>query len=129
MIIFKDEIPPIVDRKSEQEQKSYEKEINSIVLLNLKFDFYARLVLVGAILVFVIINYYFLIHFINTQAHLESAKRLSENISSNYIKYSIGINSVLLLVISYWFKGKGATSLLKGAMDGLLTRKTNNEDC
>lgn len=87
----------------------YDKEINRIILRNLKIDLFARLVIsIVAIGVF-IYNIWYIDKLIYSQ--------VAQDVILNYIKYGIGFSSLLILIIGYWFSKHGALTVLTKAMD------------
>ncbi len=101
----------------------YSTFVNWIVGINLVIDTLARPALAGLIVYFTYKNYHHLLDFIEQQSNLKASDRLAEGAISQYIKYSIGLTSVLIITIGYWFLGSGgAVHVLKDAIKSVTER-------
>lgn len=121
---FKDLTIRSADRNARKEKVSYDEKVEKIVINNLRVDMWARIVLASIVVIFVGVNYCEILHFVSYQSELPINTRVPPFILGDYIKYGIALNSVLLAIVSYWFASRGASAILKDAMNHVFINKS-----
>jgi hypothetical protein len=112
--------------RKENSSEPYDGHINRIILFNLWTDWRMRIFLAVSIIGFLIWNINKLSTFIEHQNAFLPSQRLSPEITASYIKYSLGINGLVMLVAGYWFGARsGSQRLMNDVMKEKITKYLN----
>lgn len=114
--------------KKENSPDPYDGSVSTIVLVNLWADFWARIVIAIVFFAFLFWNIHNLTIFIHNQSIAPTNERLNNEIISDYIKCNLGINGLIMLIVSYWFGSRsGSQNLMNNIMEEKRERYLNNK--
>lgn len=107
------------------DEQHHKHTLQQMSVSSVKFDAWAKIIIFVLFIVYVAWQVYTIHDFIYREMSTPLDKRLSPTIIITYIKYSLGFNSALLLVLGYWFGGKGGFSrLVNRVVTGIVNKKT-----
>jgi len=101
----------------------HKDELQSLTVKSVNFDLWAKAILFVFFIGFVGWQLGTLFHFLHHK-ELSYYDPLSSQTLNTYIKYSLGFNSALTLVLGYWFSAHGGFSkLIHKITDSIMKKK------
>lgn len=100
-------LPPLdqlQEVKLEDKSSEHKKALESISIRNVKFDFWAKILIFVGLIAYIITQMIFVHGLID--------KKSDPSIITTYIKYSLGFNGLIIFILGYWFSSTGTFSKL-----------------
>lgn len=105
--------------------KKHSNILESISTFSIYFDFFAKIILFFGFLIYVVCQIMSIHTFMNKEIMMPAGQRLDSNIITTYIKYSLGYNSALVLILGYWFGSNGGFSkVVHRIIIGIIDRRS-----
>jgi magnesium-transporting ATPase (P-type) len=102
--------------------------LENISTWNVVFDFFVKIFIFFGFVVYVVWQITSIHNFINKEMLLIPSLRLDSSIITTYVKYSLGYNSALILILGYWFGGNGGFSkLVHKVAYGIFDKRSQNK--
>ncbi len=95
-----------------ENDKSNKDSIEKWLTYSVRFDVIAKAVIFIFFIVYAYCQVKAIHIFMKEEAAYPLDQRLDPSIIKTYIKYSLGFNSALILILGYWFGGNGGFSRL-----------------
>jgi hypothetical protein len=104
--------------------QTHKNALEKVSIKSVTFDLWAKGFIFLLFICYVIYQVWDVQHFINQQASSPLSQRLDPSIMITYIKYALGFNSALVLILGYWFGGNGGFSkLIHNIVSGIISTK------
>lgn len=104
--------------------QTHKNKFADVSVRSIEFDFLAKIIIFILFLGYVIYQVWNVHSFINQQARSPLNQQLDPSIMITYIKYALGFNSALVLILGYWFGGNdGFSQLIHNIVSGIILTK------